>query len=143
MKNLIVNRIDKSLPLPDYQTKGAVAFDLYSREDKIIKPNEIVLLPTNLIVKIPAGYFLMIASRSSLPIKRGLMLANGIGIVDQDYCGPEDEIKIQIMNITKKKVKVEKGERIAQAVLVKISRPIFNEQIIKAKNRRGFGSTGR
>ena len=143
MKNLIVNRIDKSLPLPDYQTKGAVAFDLYSREDKTIKPGEIALLPTNLIVKIPSGYFLMIASRSSLPIKKRLMLVNGVGIIDQDYCGPEDEIKIQMMNISKKKVKIEKGERIAQALLVKIARPNLIEKKIRAKSRGGFGSTGR
>ena len=143
MKNLIVNRIDKNLPLPDYQTKGAVAFDLYSREDKIIKIGEIVLLPTNLIVKVPVGYFLMIATRSSLPIKKGLTFPHGVGILDQDFCGPKDEIKIQAMNFTKKNIKIEKGERIAQAILVKIARPNLIEKKINSKTRGGFGSTGR
>jgi len=66
-----------------------------------------------------------------------------VGIIDQDYCGPEDEIKIQMMNISKKKVKIEKGERIAQALLVKIARPNLIEKKIRAKSRGGFGSTGR
>ena len=60
------------------------------------EPNQIELIPTNLIIETPKNYMLMLASRSSTPIKLGLRVSNGIGIIDQDYCGPEDEIKLQV-----------------------------------------------
>ena len=71
------------------------------------------------------------------------MLANGIGIIDQDYCGKNDEIKVLIYNFTNNTVTVKKKERIAQAILVKIARASFTEaNETKTKSRGGFGSTG-
>ncbi|GBD34092.1 Deoxyuridine 5'-triphosphate nucleotidohydrolase [bacterium HR34] len=138
-----IKRIDKSLPLPIYHTKGSVGFDLYAREDVKVPPFTPTLIPSNIICKVPKGYMLMIASRSSLPLKKGLMLANGVGIIDQDYCGQDDEIKIQVLNFTKKTVLVKKGDRIAQGIIVKIEKPKFKEvNKIKSKSRGGFGSTG-
>lgn len=138
-----IKRIDNALPLPNYQTLGAVAFDLYSREDKIIKSKQIELLPSNLIIQAPPGYFLLIASRSSGPIKTGLMFPHGIGIIDQDFCGPEDEIRIQVYNFTDKNVEVKRGERVAQAVFVKIEKAEWEEvDQIEKNTRGGFGSTG-
>lgn len=141
---LKIKRIDNSLPLPEYQTRGAVAFDLYAREKTVVPPFTPTLIPTNLIVKTPPGHFLMLASRSSTPIKKGLMVANGIGVIDIDYSGENDEIKIQVLNFTKKKVVVEKGERIAQALLVKISKAEKFVEVTKMSNksRGGFGTTG-
>ncbi len=140
---LKIKRLDKSLPLPSYQTKGAVGFDLYARETVKIKPFTPTFVPLNTIVKIPKGYMLLIASRSSLPLKKGLMLANSVGIIDQDYCGEKDEIKALILNFTKKTVIVKKGERIAQGLLVKIIRPQIEEsENMERKSRGGFGSTG-
>ncbi len=140
---LKIKRLDKTLPLPKYQTKGAVGFDLYARETIKIKPFTPTLVPLNTIVKIPEGYMLVIASRSSLPLKKGLMLANSIGIIDQDYCGEKDEIKALVLNFTKKSVTVRKGERIAQGLLVKIARPQIKEvEKMEKKSRGGFGSTG-
>ena len=92
---LQITRVDKSLPLPKYQTTGAVAFDLYSRVDITIKPKTIELIPVNLIVQLPEGYMLMLAARSSLPLKKGLLLRNGIGIIDQDYCGHDDKLSLR------------------------------------------------
>jgi len=141
--NLKIKLIDKTLPLPQYQTKGSVAFDLYSREKVIISPWQPTLIPLNLIVKIPKGYFLMLAARSSLALKKNLIVANGVGVIDQDYCGEEDEIKLSVINFSKKEVIVEKGERIAQAILVKIEKTdkfIPVEKMTK-KSRGGFGST--
>lgn len=139
---LKIQRIDKTLPLPEYKTEGAVAFDIYSRVNEFIKPREIKYLPSNLIIQVPKGYFLMIASRSSTH-KKGLMLANGIGVLDQDYCGPKDEIFIPLYNFTDKKVQIEKGERIAQGILTPIKKAVWREVgSINKKSRGGFGSTG-
>lgn len=140
---LKITRIDKSLPSPKYQTPGSVAFDIYARTEVIVQSNTIELIPTNLIVKVPEDYMLMLAARSSLPLKKGLQLKNGVGIIDQDFSGPDDEMSLQVYNFTDKAVKVERGERIGQAVLLKIAKVEF-EEIEKAdgESRGGFGSTG-
>ena len=137
-------RIDKTLPLPSYQTNGSVAFDLYARESITIKPWTPTIIPANVIIEVPEGYFLMLASRSSTPIKKHLIVANGIGVIDQDYHGNKDEIGVQVLNFTNEDVIIEKGERIAQALLVQIAKVVeFNEVItIKEESRGGFGSTG-
>jgi dUTP pyrophosphatase len=138
-----IKRIDKSIPLPSYQTKGAVCFDISARKKTIINPGEIKLIPSNIIVKVPRGYMLLIAPRSSTPRKFGLLSPHGIGIIDQDYCGPRDEIMFQVYNFKKEPVTIKKGERIAQAVFVKIEKGDWEEiEKIKEKTRGGFGSTG-
>jgi len=141
--NLRIKLVDKTLPIPQYQTKGSVAFDLYSREKIIVPPWQPTLIPLNLIVKIPKNYFLMLAARSSLALKKNLIVANGVGVIDQDYCGDEDEIKLSVINFSKKNVIVEKGERIAQAILVKISKAdkFIPVKKMEKKSRGGFGST--
>ena len=141
MKVKIV-RIEKDLPLPEYKTDGAVAFDVYSREDATIAPGAAVMLPSNLIIEIPKGYGLVIAARSST-FKKGLRLSNGIGILDQDYHGPEDELKIAIYNFSPSPVAVYRGDRIAQGMIVPIERAEWEEaETIKDSSRGGFGSTG-
>jgi len=138
-----IHRIDPTLPLPPYSTKGAVAFDLSAREDTTIQPQEIGLIPSNIIVEIPEGYALFLAPRSSLPRKKCLMFPHSIGIIDQDFCGPEDEIQIQVYNIGKDPVTIERGERIAQGVFVKMERAEWKEvTVVSAATRGGFGSTG-
>ena len=139
---LAIKRVDASLPLPEYKTKGAVAFDIYSREDKTIKPRTTELLPSNLIIKVPKGFFLLISSRSSTH-KKGLFMAHGIGVLDQDYNGPKDEIFIPLYNFVDKEVAIERGERIAQGVLIPIRKVRWQEVgKIHHKSRGGFGSTG-
>ena len=71
-----------SMPLPAYQTAGAAGFDLASSVDMIVEPGEVALVPTGLVIEVPAGHFLGIFARSSTPLKRGLMVANGVGVVD-------------------------------------------------------------
>ncbi len=135
-------RLDKTLPLPVYETGGAVGFDLLAREDTEIAPKEIALIPANVIVETPAGFALVITSRSSTPRKKGLMQPHGLGIIDQDYCGAEDEIKIQVQNFTDQSCKIEKGEKIAQGLFVKVERAEFEEiEKVNGKTRGGFGST--
>lgn len=137
-----IKRIDKSIPLPVYETDGAVGFDISAREDSAIQPGEIVLVPSNLIVEVPKGYMLIVASRSSTPRKKGVMQPHGFGIIDHDYCGPEDEIKIQVYNFTKEPVSIKKGDKIAQGVFVRIDKFDWEEiDEIKTESRGGFGST--
>ncbi len=138
-----VKRIDKSLELPEYKTKGAVGFDLTAREETVIAPFEVKLIPLNLIVKVPKGYGLFLFSRSSVPSKKGLIVANSVGVIDQDYNGEEDELKLSVLNITKKKVVVEKGERICQGIFLKLGVANFKEvKKMSVKSRGGFGTTG-
>ena len=139
-----IQRLDQSLPLPSYETTGSVGFDLLARETTIIKQGTIELIPGNIIIETPPGYMLVVASRSSTPRKKGLTQPHGIGIIDQDYCGPSDEIKIQMYNFSDKDVTIEKGEKIAQGVFVKVDRFEFEEvEQIKDASRGGFGSTDR
>ena len=120
--DLQVSRIDPGLPLPEYQTAGAVAFDLTARVETVIRPGQVGLVPGNLIVRVPEGHVLLLASRSSTPLRRGLSVPHGLGVIDQDYCGPNDELKVQLYNFTAEPVTVARGERIAQALIVPVVR---------------------
>lgn len=141
MKVKIV-RIDKALPLPEYQTEGSVAFDIYSRVDLEIPAHETRIAPSNLIVEVPAGHFLMIAARSSL-YKKKIMVSNGIGVVDQDFHGPKDEIGVLLYNSSHELVSVKRGDRVAQGLIVPIQKADWEEvSEIKKDSRGGFGSTG-
>jgi dUTP pyrophosphatase len=141
--NVKIKRIDISLPLPEYQTSGAVAFDLYSRIDMTVAPKSLGLIPTNLIIETPAGYMLMLASRSSTPKKKGLLVPHGVGIIDQDYCGEKDELLLQVFNFTDQEVAITKGERMGQGVFVKIEQGQWEEvSQMTDPDRGGFGSTG-
>jgi len=141
---LKIKRIDSNLPIPQYQTPGSVAFDLYARVTATVKPFSPTIIPTNTVVDVPEGYFLMLASRSSTPIKKHLMVSNGIGVIDQDFNGDTDEIGVQVLNFSHENVVIEKGERIAQALLVKIAKVEEFEEVDSMSNvsRGGFGSTG-
>lgn len=141
---LSVRRIETDLPLPTFQTSGAVGFDLIAREQTTIPPRSYALVPNNLIVKIPEGYFLMIASRSSTLKKKGLMVGNGVGIIDQDYHGPEDELRTLFYNPSDEEIIVERGERWSQAVLLPVMVPEIIEDHTHADStsRGGFGTTG-
>lgn len=137
-----IQRIDQSLPLPVYETSGSVGFDLLAREDCVIHPGTITLIPSNVIVEVPAGYMLMVASRSSTPRKKNLTPPHGFGVIDHDYCGPQDEIKIQVYNFGTAPVTIARGEKIAQGIFVRVDKCVFEEvSHIKNESRGGFGST--
>lgn len=138
-----IKRIDKSLPLPKYQTEGSVGCDLYTRLTITIAPHTVGKIPTNVIIHTPPGFMFVVASRSSTPLKRGLIPANGIGIGDQDFCGPEDEYMFLAYNFTDKEVVVEKGDRVAQGIFVPIEVVEWDElEQTDKPNRGGLGSTG-
>ena len=141
---LTITRLSPHVPLPSYGTSGAAAFDLAASTDTIVPPHAIALVPTGLVVKVPEGHFLAILARSSTPLKRGLMVANGVGVIDSDYCGPADEVKIQVINVTDAPVHVAAGDRIAQGMVLAAPRVVFVEAAAAdGPSRGGFGSTGR
>lgn len=128
---------------PKYHTSESAGFDIAAAEDAVIKPGEIFRIRTGLVIQSPPEHFLLIASRSSLSVKKGLRLSNGIGVVDRDYCGPDDEIFIQVYNFTDADVHVKKGERLAQGLFLPVTQCDFVEtDEITADSRGGFGSTG-
>lgn len=138
-----IKRIDKGLPLPQYATIGSVCFDLLARTDVSVEPKKTALIPCNVIIETPPGYMFIVVPRSSTPRKKGLSIPHGIGIVDQDYAGPEDEIMLQVFNFTDEVVNVTKEERLAQGCFVPVERVEFDEvDKILDKSRGGFGSTG-
>lgn len=136
-----IKRIDKSLPLPKYKTAGAAAFDFSSREEVVIAPQKVGYVPLNIIVATPPGHALHVFARSGTH-KKGLILANGVGIVDPDYSGPEDEIKAAYYNFSDSPVIVERGERIAQGIIRRFE-AVDWEEVAEVENptRGGFGST--
>lgn len=137
-----IKRIDKTLPLPKYESGGAVGFDLVTRETTTIEPRSIALVPGNVIVEVPEGHALLIAPRSSLPRKKALVCPHSIGIIDQDYHGPDDELLVQVQNISDEPVTVERGERIAQGMFVKVETADWiEEEELATVSRGGFGST--
>lgn len=137
-----IQRVDKSLPLPVYETQGSVGFDLIARESVTIEAGKIELIPGNVIIEVPQGYMLAVASRSSTPKKKGLTPPHGFGIIDHDYCGPTDEVKIQVYNFSNAAVTIERGEKIAQGVFVRVDKFEWQEvEQIREESRGGFGST--
>jgi dUTP pyrophosphatase len=138
-----IHRLSPSANLPGYETAEAAAFDLAASEDTAVQPGAVALVPTGLVIEVPPGMFLGIFARSSTPLKRGLMVANGVGVVDPDYCGPSDEVKIAVLNFTSDVVQVRAGDRIAQGILLPAARVEWDERGPgKGVSRGGFGSTG-
>ncbi|WP_040363762.1 dUTP diphosphatase [Commensalibacter intestini] len=134
----------KDLPLPSYATAGAAGMDLLAAVDEPITllSNERILIPTGLQIALPVGYELQIRPRSGLALKHGIIVPNSPGTIDEDYRG---EIKVIILNTGKDAFFIERGMRIAQAVLAPVVRGVWQETDILDDTERsggGFGSTG-
>lgn len=137
-----IKRFDASLPLPEYKTSGAAGLDLVARLDTSIALQTVGYVPLNIALELPEGFFALLAARSSLH-KKGLMLANGIGVGDYDYRGENDEYVAALYNFTPQTVAITKGERLVQLLIVPVARvEIVEKQIFRGQNRGGFGSTG-
>ena len=109
-----------------------------------VAPGQIALVRTGLVIEVPTGHFLGIFARSSTPLKRGLMVANGVGVIDPDYSGPDDEVMVQVLNFTTADVVVRRGDRLAQAMVLPCPRVTWEEVTeIRQTTRGGFGATGR
>jgi dUTP pyrophosphatase len=140
---LKIRRLDPTIPLPTYGTDEAAGFDLAAAHDISVRPRQIALVRTGLVIEVPTGHCLAIVARSSTPLKRGLQVANGVGIVDPDYSGPTDEVMIQVLNVTDADVHVRRGDRLAQGLILAAPRVTWQEVAeIREVTRGGFGATG-
>ncbi len=138
-----IKRFDKTIDLPSYKTLGAACIDLYSRETIAIKAHEVGLISLNIAIQIPKDHFGVLLARSSTH-KMGIMAANGIGIIDSDYCGDNDEISFAALNFTDREVTIEKATRVAQLMVLTCKQmEIIEVSKLKNKDRGGFGSTGK
>lgn len=84
---------------PTRGTDRSAAWDLYAREAYQIRPGDLCLIDTGIIAQAPPGHHFKIVVRSSMAMKRGCVLANGFGVIDEDYCGPNDIIKIPLFRL--------------------------------------------
>ena len=143
---LKIFRKDKDIPLPEKMTDLSAGMDVRAAEDVALNPNEAVMVPTGLIIQCPEGYHIKLFLRSSLAYKHRLMLGNGTGIIDEDYCGESDYIGLIIHSSNPKPIMIEKGERIGQIMFEKNQFDVeWDEQDMPGfagKSRGGFGSTG-
>ena len=143
MLPIYIKRLDPRAVLPAYQTSGSAAFDLSLIEDVTIPARSFVKVRTGLVIQIPEHHVLLIAARSSSPVKKGITMANGTGIIDSDYCGPEDEIFLLLENLRDEPVHLQAGDRVCQALVVPVLQGIIQEvQELTGPNRGGHGSTG-
>ena len=128
--------------LPYRSTENSAGYDFECYADTLIPPYQIMLIPTGIKCQIDEGYYLQLALRSSTPMKKHLMLANGIGIIDSDYYNnPDNEghIMFQVINFTNKEVFIPAGERIGQGVFLKYY--MTDDDNASGKRVGGFGST--
>ncbi len=131
------------MTLPSYGTDESAGFDLAAAHDLSVPPGTIALVRTGLVIEVPSGHFLAIFARSSTPLKRGLIVSNGVGVIDPDYSGPSDEVMIQVLNVTTAEVRVARGDRLAQGIILPAPRISWSEvNEIRAVTRGGFGATG-
>ena len=130
---------------PSYNYISDSGFDLYSTEEIVVNPLGRALIPTGLAFDIKDGYEIQVRSKSGLAINQGLFVLNSPGTVDSGYQG---EIKVILFNTTNERVKIEKGQKVAQAVLCPVIGGRWVDLVkvseIKEKDRNsnGFGSTG-
>lgn len=123
---IVVKRFDKKIPLPEYN-EGAACFDFTCSEEVTIPPHQIKAVRQNVAVKVPEGFVLLVFSRSSTPLRKGLVMANGVGVIDPFYCGDKDEILVFLLNITDENAIVEAGDKIAQGMIIKTESVSWNE----------------
>ena len=137
-----VLRLDEQLPLPAHAHPGDGGTDLMARVRVALDPGERALVPTGIAIAIPPGFAGLVTPRSGLAVRDGLTVLNGPGLVDAGYRG---EIKVTLVNLGAEPVVVERGDRIAQLVIVAVETqemiPV-TELPPSSRGAGGFGSTG-
>ena len=141
---VLITRLDPSLPLPAYAKGGDAGADIVTRIDVTLQPGERVLVPTGISIALPDGYVALVHPRSGLAIKHGVTMVNAPGTVDAGYRG---ELQcIMINHDPNEAITFHKGDRIAQLVIQKVERAEFievEELPGSGRGTGGFGSTGK
>jgi dUTP pyrophosphatase len=135
------------LPLPEYATMDSAGLDLLAavEGDLALAPGGRALIPTGLVIALPAGYEAQVRPRSGLALKNGITVLNSPGTIDADYRG---EVKVILANLGDEDFTVSRGMRIAQMVVAPVTRLAWNEVGSEAqlpsseRGTGGFGSTG-
>lgn len=131
--------------LPKRQTEHSAGYDLSALEEIIIEPGDIKMIPTGIKVKLPNDEALFIYPRSSLGLKKHLMMSNSVGVIDADYYNNdnnEGHIMIPLLNFGKEAVTIAQGERVAQGVFMRFMKTT-DDQATQGKRSGGFGSSGK
>ena len=145
MVKILVKKFDKNIKLPTYKTSGSSGMDLvaYIKNKITINPGKTAMIPTGIAVAVPKNYEIQIRPRSGLAAKKSISVLNTPGTIDSDYRG---EIKIILINLSKKSFVVKSGDRVAQMILC----PVAKGKLREVKNlpkpvrdKGGFGSTGK
>jgi dUTP diphosphatase len=137
-----LHRANRDIPVPVYRTRGSVGFDLVVARDVRLAPGEIALAPTGITVEVPDGWSLLVCLRSSTPTRHGVIQPHAIGVIDQDYCGPDDELMLQLLNYTQRAVEIAAFTPVAQGVFVRVAAATWEEYEPSGSSRGGLGSTG-
>ncbi len=131
---------------PAYHSAGAAGLDLVcalgASDDAVLRPGERMLVPTGFSMELPSGYEGQVRPRSGLAVKHGVTVLNSPGTIDSDYRG---EIKVILFNAGHEAFRLERGMRVAQLVIARVStvRAELVEQLSQTQRAdRGFGSTG-
>ena len=145
MVKLLIKKLDKKVITPEYKTKGSSGMDLMAniKDAVFLKPGKSAIIPTGIAISIPVGYEIQIRPRSGLAAKKGISVLNTPGTIDADYRG---EIKIILINLSKKSFVVRSGDRVAQMILCPVIKAKLKEvkNLLKtARGKGGFGSTGK
>lgn len=137
-----IKLLSENAQIPTRGSEQAAGWDLYSAEDVVIEPEQTAMVSTEIAIEIPFGNFGGIFARSGLAAKQGLRPANCVGVVDSDYRGP---VKVALHNDSNETREVNKGERIAQLVIIPytpVSINVVDELSDTERGDGGFGSTG-
>lgn len=141
--HVIDSYLNSGVVLPKRQTSGSGGYDLSAIEAVSIKPKEVKMIMTGLKVEIPSDEVMMVFPRSSLGIKKHVMMANNVGVIDSDYYNSANgggHIMIPLYNFGDNIVTIEKHERIAQGIFVKFGITTDDEPLNEVRTG-GFGST--
>lgn len=133
---------DKDVRLPEQATADSAGFDFFAAKDVTIAPEEIELVPTGIKAYCRPNEFLLLANRSSNP-RKGLILANGVGVVDSDFAGnPKDDGHIQFLFLNRlkdRKIVIKKGDKLGQGVFLNYLHPDNEGSTVTRTG--GWGST--
>ena len=145
MVKILVKKFNKKIKLPVYKTSGSSGMDIvaYVKKKITIRPSGIAIIPTGIALAIPKNYEIQIRPRSGLAAKKGITVLNTPGTIDSDYRG---EVKVILINLSKKAFVVKSGDRIAQMILCPVIKGKLKEVNIlpeTIRGRGGFGSTGK